>query len=141
MCQSQWQILENVVRSKEQRGSSFPRWGWRRGSYLDRARPCLSSCGCRSVRRIPASTVTCFFSLSTCKRQHRLERARPHLGPCFPATPLWDVGTAVSVYGPLKVLFSLKGNMRPDWPHIQMYDHSAPTLQVEGLPKHVSAPW
>lgn len=38
------------------------------GSYLDKARPCLSSCGCRSARRMPASTVTCFFSVSTCKR-------------------------------------------------------------------------
>jgi hypothetical protein len=76
----------------------------------------LSSCGCRSVRRIPASTVTCFFSLSTCKsHRHRLGRVRPRLGPCFPATPLWDVGTAVSSCGQLEVLFSLKGTMRPVW--------------------------
>lgn len=40
----------------------------RGGSYLDKARPCLSSWGCRSARRMPASTVTCFFSVSTCKR-------------------------------------------------------------------------
>lgn len=98
----------------EGRGSSFPGWGWWRDSYLDRARPCLSSCGCRSARRIPASTVTCFFSLSTCKSQHRLGRARPHLGPCFPATPLCDVGTVISACGQLEVLFSLKGDSEPE---------------------------
>lgn len=37
---------------------------------------------------------------------------RPQLGPCFPATPLWDVSTAISVHGQPEVLFSLEGEQR-----------------------------
>lgn len=55
-------------------------------THLARASPCLLSSMFRSERKIPPSTVTCCFSLSTCKgwdgrgerKVTRLRRERPY---------------------------------------------------------------
>lgn len=137
----------------------WPSGGQRKSSYLDMAKPCLSSCRCRSARKIPASTFTCFFFVSTCKTQHRLGGARPPSGPWSPVRRLWNVSIAILACGQLEPLLSLNGGTEPKnagdtgekvclrnrilvwspgWP--QRRNPLVPAFQAEGLQMHASVP-
>lgn len=63
-----------------------------RFTYLASARPYLVSSTFRSERRIPASTVACLFSLSTCKRSNRDQLTGQYAQPQREAHLLLDMG-------------------------------------------------
>ena len=62
-------------------GSSGPSRNGGGGSYWDETKPRLSSCECRLARRTPASTDTCFFSMSTCKQPAQPSMMGPSPSP------------------------------------------------------------